>query len=253
MGLFSSIGKAIGSVVGGITGATAQAKAAKKAADLQAQQAQLALEESRRQFDIGQAAQQPFLQAGTDALGQYGALAGINGAGPQFEAITALHNSPLYNTLYARGQEALLQNASATGGLRGGNLQGALADFGRDTLSQVIQNQLANLGGIASMGQATATNTAAQGAQFAGQQGDLLTQQGQAQAGGILAKGGRDRVAFGDLVQIGSAIAGGMGGFPGMGAGGGGVLGNSGLNTVVRTPGYGGPISVTPAEKRFSF
>jgi hypothetical protein len=47
----------------------------------------------------------------------------------------------------------VLQNASATGGVRGGNTQGALYELGSNTLSDVIQNQIKNLFGGASIGQ----------------------------------------------------------------------------------------------------
>jgi len=113
-----------------------------------------------------------------------------DGAAGQQAAIDALKDSPLYQSLYRNGQEALLSAGSATGGLRGGNMQGALANFGADTLSQVIQQQLSNLGGIANMGQGAAGSVGTFGANAAGQIGNSMTQQGQALAGSALAKGG---------------------------------------------------------------
>lgn len=105
-------------------------------------------------------------------------------------AIDALKGSPLYSSLYRNGEEAILSNAAATGGLRGGNTQHSLANFGADTLSTVIQNQLANLGGIANMGQGAAGSLGQFGANAANQIGANLTQQGQARAGSLLARGG---------------------------------------------------------------
>ena len=115
---------------------------------------------------------------------------GSGGIEAQQAAIDALQGSPLYTSLIRNGENALLQNASATGGLRGGNTQGALANFRADTLAQVIQQQLANLGGIANMGQGAAGSIGTFGANAATNIGNSMTQQGQALAGAALAKGG---------------------------------------------------------------
>lgn len=237
MGLFSSIGKAIGSVVGGITGATSASKSAKKAADLQYQAAQQGIDEQRRQFDLSRADSMPWLEAGTGALGGIQDLLGLSGGPQQAAAISALRDSPLFNSLYNAGEEAILANASATGGLRGGNIQRSLADFGSDTLSNVIRQQLADLGGLSGVGVGTAQNLGALGSNASANIAGLLQQGGAAQAGGILAQGARDRTAFGDLIGIGSAILG-AGGF---GGGGGGGIGAGGM----------GPITITPMNKRF--
>ncbi|WDA36399.1 hypothetical protein [Sphingobium sp. YC-XJ3] len=115
---------------------------------------------------------------------------GSDGIAGQQAAIDALKASPLYTSLIRNGEEALLSNASATGGLRGGNTQGALANFRADTLAQVIQQQLANLGGIANMGQGAAGSVGTFGANAATNIGNSMTQQGQALAGSALARGG---------------------------------------------------------------
>ncbi len=44
-------------------------------------------------------------------------------------AISGLEGSPIFQALARQGEDAILQNASATGGLRGGNVQGALGQF----------------------------------------------------------------------------------------------------------------------------
>jgi len=115
---------------------------------------------------------------------------GSGGVEAQQGAIDALMQSPLYSSLIRNGENALLQNASATGALRGGDMKGALANFRADTLAQVIQQQLANLGGIANMGQGAAGSLGTFGANAATNIGNSMTQQGQALAGAALAKGG---------------------------------------------------------------
>lgn len=154
----------------------------------------------------------PWLQAGTGALADIQDLLGLSGIGAQDGAIGGLRASPLFAALFDSGEEAILQNASATGGLRGGNIQSSLADFGRDTLAQVIERQLANLGGLSGTGVGTAQNLGALGANSAGNISNLLQQGGAAQAGGVLARGSRDRTAFNDMLNIGSTVAG-AGGF----------------------------------------
>jgi hypothetical protein len=70
----------------------------------------------------------------------------------QQAAIDNLKASPLFTSLYNTGSDTILQNAAATGGLRGGNTQNSLAQFGSGLLAQVIQQQLANLGTVSGQG-----------------------------------------------------------------------------------------------------
>lgn len=200
----SFIGKAIGS----ITGASSAAKAAEQAGATQAAAAQAGIEEQRRQFDALQALLQPFVQAGTGALGGQQALIGLSGQPAQQQAIEALTTSPEFQALTQQGENALLQRASATGGLRGGNLQGALAQFRPQLLSQLIGQQYERLGGLTSLGQASAAGVGTAGQRTGGAIADLLAQQGAARAGGQIARGSVARQGFGDLLKIGGTIAG---------------------------------------------
>ena len=118
------------------------------------------------------------------------ATPGQSGAQIQQSAIDQLKASPLYQSLFHNGQETVLNNAAATGGLRGGNTQSSLANFGADTLAQVIQQQIANLGQVAGQGQAGANSLGNLGAASSGNISNLLAQNGQAQSGGILASSG---------------------------------------------------------------
>lgn len=117
----------------------------------------------------------------------------VAAAGPaaaQSAAIEGLKNSPLYQSLYRNGQNTILANASATGGLRGGNIQSSLANFGADTLASVIQNQLQNLGGISGQGANTGGVLGQLGSGTSANISSLLAQQGAARGGGILASSG---------------------------------------------------------------
>lgn len=145
-----------------------------------------AIAENQRQFGVTQANFEPFLQAGRSALGAQGDLMGINGTPQQQTAIDALKASPLYQSIFRNGEETLLQNGSATGGMRGGNMQRGLADFGADTLSSVIQQQLAQLGGMSGMGLGATGDLGRFGAANAGALSNLYGVQGSARAGGAL-------------------------------------------------------------------
>jgi hypothetical protein len=212
-----------------------QGEAAQDAATIQGQASQAGIEEQRRQFDAIQKLLQPYTQAGTGAIGsldpyakagapalaQQQALLGLAGAPAQQQAITALQQSPQFTSMLQQGENAMLQNASATGGLRGGNTQAALAQFRPALLAKTIQDQYARLGGITALGQTTNQNIAqlgqasAAGVGSAGMQtgsniANLMGQQGAAAAGAEIAQGR----AFG---AIPSAISGGLGLFSGLG------------------------------------
>jgi hypothetical protein len=193
---------------GSILGNIQQANAAKSASATQAGAAQSGIDEQRRQFDQIVALLSPYNAAGVKALGGQMDLLGINGAGPQSAAITGLEKSPAFTSLTQQGEEAILARGSATGGLRGGNTQRALAQFRPQLLSQLIEQQIGNLGGIARQGQAAAAGQAQQGSNISSNIANLLQQQGAATAGGQIAQGSTTKNAFGDLLKLGAVIGG---------------------------------------------
>lgn len=172
-------------VVGGI----ASSRAAGKAADAQEKAAELGTEEQRRQFDKVQELLKPYVDAGNSSIGAQGDLLGLNGVDKQKAAIELIKNSPEYSTLIKQGEEGLLQNASATGTLRGGNTAGVLSQFRPQLLSQLIQSKFDKLGSISGLGQASAAGTAAAAQNTGNNIASLLAQAGQAKAGGYLAQG----------------------------------------------------------------
>ncbi len=175
---------------GSVIAANGAKSAANKAAAAQTAADQAAIAEQRRQYDQTRTDLQPWMQQGQNASGAQGALLGLNGPEAQQAAITQQQNSPLYESLFRNGQNTLLQNAAATGGLRGGNTQGALANFGKDTLAQVIEAQLTRLGGVSEQGQNAAAQVGNFGANAANNIGQSLTSTGQAQGAAATAAGG---------------------------------------------------------------
>lgn len=178
-------------LVGSIFGGNSAKKAAEKAAQAQIEAARIATDEQRRQFDITQGNLKPWLTAGQTALDEQLGILGLGPQGREGQAasIAALKDSPLYSSIYDNGVEAILANASATGGLRGGNTQNSLARFGGDTLSSVLGNYLAQLGGLSGTGNQTGTNLGGMGANMADRIGALTVGAGNAQAGSYLAQG----------------------------------------------------------------
>lgn len=186
-------------VVGGMMSNNAQKKAAGKAADAQVQAAQIATEEQRRQFDSIRELLNPYVNAGTDALGGQHDLLGLNGLDAQQAAIDGINNSAAMQTYLQQGENAILQNASATGGLRGGNTQSALSQFRPQLLNQLVTQQYQNLGGLTSMGQNAAAGVGNAGMQSANNIGNLMQQAGAAQAGNYLAQGKANSQMWSDV------------------------------------------------------
>jgi hypothetical protein len=201
-----------GIAVGGATliSGMAQADAAGDAAAIQAGSAQQGIEEQRRQFDAVQKLLAPYVSAGTPALEAQQAFLGLKGPEAERAAIERIQGGETFKALTQQGEEALLQRASATGGLRGGNIQGALAQFRPQLLSSLIDQQYGRLGGMTALGQQSAAGVGAAGQQTGVNVANLLGQQGAALAGAEIAQG----KAFG---AIPAAISGGLGLFSGLG------------------------------------
>ena len=207
-------------VVGGVMSSKAQKSAAKSASQAQTQAADKGIAEQRRQFDAMQQLMAPFVSGGQDAFSQLMGLTGVGGPEVQQQMIERIQGGPEYGALVRQGEEAILQSASATGGLRGGNVQEALAKFRPEILSSLINQQYGRLGNIAGMGQNAAAGQASAGMNMASNIGNLYGQQGAAQAGAALARGQATANMWGNIAgSVG--LAAGLGGFGGGGAGGG--------------------------------
>ena len=169
-------------VIGGVV----SSKAASKAGAAQVQAADKTVEEQRAAREEMRTLLNPYVSAGTPALQAQMAALGLSGQEAQQAYVTEQEQSPIFQALARQQEEALLQNASATGGLRGGNVQGALAQFRPQLLNQFLEQQYGRLGGMTSLGQQSAAGVGTSGMQSAGSIADLLAQGGAAQAGAKL-------------------------------------------------------------------
>lgn len=176
-------------IVGGVLSSRAQKKAANSAANAQVQSSEMGVEEQRRQFDAVQKLLKPYADAGLGGLTGQQDLLGINGNAAQQAAINNINNSSEMRTYLKQGENAILQNASATGGLRGGNTQAALAQFRPQLLNQLINQRYQNYAGLTALGQNAAAGTGNAGMQTASNISNLYQQSGAAQAGAALAQG----------------------------------------------------------------
>jgi hypothetical protein len=207
-------------VVGGsqLIGSSMQASAAGDAAAIQAGAAEEGVAEQRRQFDSLQALLKPYTEAGLPALEQQQALIGLRGPEEERAAIERISGGERFQELTRQGEEAILSRASATGGLRGGNVQAALAQFRPQVLNQLIEEQYGRLGGMTTLGQRSAAGVGAAGMETGVNVSNLLAQQGAARAGGEL---GEAR-AYGQLFNLPAQMLGfqyGAGGKAGVGFG----------------------------------
>lgn len=178
-----------GSIGGAYLSSRASKSAAETAANAQQQSAQAGISQQQQMFDAFQKALAPYANAGMPALTAQQDLLGLNGAPAQQTAINNIQSMPYYQGLVKQGESGILANASATGGLRGGNVQAALGQFQPQLLASLIQQQFSNLGGISRMGQASAAGVGDAGLQTGNDVANLLGQQGAAQAGSALAGG----------------------------------------------------------------
>lgn len=208
MSVWAAGAVAVGTIGAGYLGSQASKKAAGQASDAQIRSAEIATEEQRRQFDELQKLLSPFVNAGTGALGQQQALLGMNGNEAQQAAINNISNSAEFQTYLNQGENAIRQNASATGGLRGGNTQAALSQFSPQLLNQMINQRFTNLGGLTALGQNAAAGVGNAGMQSANNISNLMQQAGAAQAGNFLAQGQANANMWGSVAGALGTIGG---------------------------------------------
>lgn len=203
----------VGTAVAGYMGSKSSKDAAKEAANAQIMAAVMGAQTQESQDVSIQRLLKPYVDAGVASIDQQQALLGLKGEDARSKAIKAIEGGDIFKGIAAQGESAILQNAAATGGLRGGNVQGALAQFRPRLLSDLIQQQFSNLGSISGLGQASAAGVGAAGQQSASTMIGLLGNIGAAQAGSALASGQAQAQNWNTLGQtigtIGGIYAGG--------------------------------------------
>lgn len=195
-----------GSLIGGMMAGDAASDAAETGAAAQTQASQDQIAEARRQFDAVQAILKPYSDVGTASIGAQGAMMGLAGPEAEQAAITAIEQGPTFQGMVQQGENAILQNAAATGGLRGGNTQGALAQFRPSLLNQYLQQRFGNLQALTGTGQASAAGTAAASQATGGQVISALGDIGTAAANRATAVGQANAGIWSGVGQTASSL-----------------------------------------------
>lgn len=221
MGFFSDI-------IDGITGGDSAAKSAKKgsklAGDAALEGSEITADYIARGADASaEGAQQAlYFLSGRDQVpdqistAAQQRLAGIyglpGGTGNQQGVIDRAMQSPIYNAIMATrdfGEDAILRNAAATGGLRSGNVQNNLYQYnqqlGANALAEAYAQQLSGLQGLSQLD--TLDQEIAQQFNELGQRrGSGLALEGQVRGQGIADQGrltGLGETAAGQAIQAG--------------------------------------------------
>lgn len=126
----------------------------------------------------------PFATAGLNANNLQANFSGANGNAAQSQAFTNFQNSPGQAFIRDQGEQSILRNASALGGLGGGGVQKDLMGFGQGLASTEFDKMFQRLNPLAERG-------------FAGAQGQSALINSGGQAGANL---------IGDFAQAGSNI-----------------------------------------------
>lgn len=215
----------VGSAVVGAAASSQASKSASKAANnaaaAQSESNAQAVEEQRRQYDEMVQLLQPYTQAGNQSLNAQQNLLGLNGVGAQQNAINNIANGAEYQTYLQQGTNNILQNASATGGLRGGNTQNAIAQFAPNLLNNLVNQQYQNLGGMTTLGQNSAAQTGNAGMASANNISSLLQNTGSANAAAYMAKGNAQAAGYNGMA---GSLSNGLGAYAGLS-----ILNNNGM------------------------
>jgi hypothetical protein len=191
----SGVATAVAAVGAGaaVYGANKSAKAAKSAAKTQAAAADAGVAEQRRQFDITQANQAPWLAAGQKALGNL-----------TNDPAAAFQSDPGYQYALDQQQRAIQHSAAARGTLGSGNTLKALQQNAIGLADQNYGNWWNRQAGLAGVGQAAANNLAAYGQNNANNVSQLLVGQGDARASGIAGSANAWNAGIGTAVGYGA-------------------------------------------------
>ena len=206
--------------MGGITeslfGSDDGEEAARDAARAQEEWQREALDYLKQTEALPQAAREAAISRlggyfGVDMLGEDGEQLAVGGALPdQAERIALAQQSPYYQQIMGAqksGEDSILRNAAATGGLRSGNVQNALYDYNTqlqnkaltDSYNQQIQEENRMLQGLGSLAQLPSLTTG-----IANQTSQIGQTLSQGQIGAQQSSNAADQAMIGNLLGLGA-------------------------------------------------
>lgn len=165
----------------GLYSANQAKQSAKGAANAQQRADDASIAEKQRQFDLTRQDQQPWMQAGQNALTQMQAL----NAGD----FSSFKSSPDYQYALSQMQQGIERGAAARGSLYSGGTNIDLANALNGIASQNYGNYYDRLSRMAGQGQSTAGNLGGLGMGMANQIGNNLQDAGRARASAYSAIG----------------------------------------------------------------
>lgn len=201
-----------------LIGGAMSSRATKSAAAETSAAADRATALQERMYEEGVARQQPYYQAGVNALAQ---LPSRTGAMPAaFTGQVDLTRDPGYAFRMSEGLKALERSAAARGGLMSGATGKALTRYGQEAASQEYQNaynralteynaakareaeEYNRLAGLAGVGGTTAQQIASAGQQYGANVANIGMGQAQTAANAMLARGSAYQRGMGDIAYL---------------------------------------------------
>lgn len=169
----------VSAVVGGVAaigGAAIQSSAAGKAAKAQQRAAQASIAEQRAGLEYAKGVQDPYLQAGQQAIMPFRASLGIGTPDEIAAAQQMFQNSPDYQWTVNQGVKSAMAQANAGRmGKDGGGILRSLSDYTRGQAMTHLGNWRQAVGTLQDQGAATAARLGNQATGVAGNIGETLT------------------------------------------------------------------------------
>lgn len=190
---FIAGGIAIGGALG-LGGAFLSSQAAGSAAQKQADASKYAADLQKQEYDQQRADQQPWREAGAQALSQM--------SDPYLQknfSAEDFQTDPGYQFRMQQGQDAIQRSAAAAGGLQNGGTLRALSDYGQNFASNEYNNaynrftnnqsnRFNRLSSVAGLGQTANAQMGQAGQNYANQVGGIMTSNANAQGAAGMAQ-----------------------------------------------------------------
>jgi len=194
MGLFDAIG--------GLLGLNSNKKAIQNAANQANAGLQNGINSIAGQQNNNNALFAPTEQAGNQATTSLAQLLGLGTPGGVGAGLDSIRGSDLFKSLNDIGTNTVLQNASATGGLRSGNTDTALYNEGTGLANGLYQQQVGNLAGLSGLGLTASNANAGVNSGLSGSIAQMLGLQGENQGNATLGKTQASNQAFKGLTDF---------------------------------------------------
>ena len=201
---YALIGAAAISAGSAIFSGSQSKKAAKKQRRALLEAQRMDLEHQEKMWHRAQELLAPFRDLGLRGGDEIRAALGYDGAEAQEAFVSRVMSSPMFDHMNEVGEEAILANAAATGGLRGGDVQQALAQQRTGNLAGLAERRIDQAMSLADLGSRAAGGGASLAPHFNEGGGRYTASAGAATAAGITGAAG---AYAGGLNDIASTLA----------------------------------------------